>query len=60
VEDDIPSGWRTSSTTSPHTMMNGWTEAEDDALDRARPMQPDADDDEVSLLQSMREWAVAQ
>ncbi|MEV4315159.1 DISARM system SNF2-like helicase DrmD [Actinocrispum sp. NPDC049592] len=34
-------------------------EAEDDALDRARPMQPDADDDEVSLLQSMSEWALA-
>lgn len=34
-------------------------EAEDDALDRARPMQPDPDNDEVSLLQGMREWALA-
>jgi hypothetical protein len=34
-------------------------EAEDDAIDRARPMQPDADDDEISLLRRMREWALA-
>lgn len=33
-------------------------EAEDDALGRARPMQPDADDDEVTLLKRMLDWAV--
>lgn len=34
-------------------------EAEDDALDRTRPMQPDADDAEFLLLERMHEWAVA-
>ncbi|GAA1190196.1 DISARM system SNF2-like helicase DrmD [Prauserella alba] len=34
-------------------------EAEDDALGRTRPMQPDADDDETSLLNRMRDWALA-
>jgi SNF2 family DNA or RNA helicase len=34
-------------------------EAEDDALGRVRPMQPDADDDEVGLLHRMRDWALA-
>ncbi|MFF5992768.1 DISARM system SNF2-like helicase DrmD [Prauserella flavalba] len=33
-------------------------EAEDDALGRARRMQPDADEDEVSLLERMRDWAL--
>lgn len=33
-------------------------EAEDDALGRTRPMQPDADDDETSLLRRMRDWAL--
>ncbi|GAA1937523.1 DISARM system SNF2-like helicase DrmD [Amycolatopsis minnesotensis] len=32
-------------------------EAEDDALGRSRPMQPDADDDEQSLLERMHRWA---
>ncbi|MDA2810655.1 DISARM system SNF2-like helicase DrmD [Nocardiopsis sp. RSe5-2] len=32
-------------------------EAEDDALDRTRPMQPDPDDDETALLERMLEWA---
>lgn len=32
-------------------------EAEDDALDRSRPLQPDADEDEQSLLERMRAWA---
>ncbi len=34
-------------------------EAEDDALNRTRPMQPDADDDEVGLLERMADWADA-
>jgi superfamily II DNA or RNA helicase len=33
-------------------------EAEDDALGQARPMQPDADDDEVGLLKRMHQWAL--
>ncbi|GAA0909936.1 DISARM system SNF2-like helicase DrmD [Virgisporangium aurantiacum] len=32
-------------------------EAEDDALGRARPMQPDANDREIQLLVAMQEWA---
>lgn len=32
-------------------------EAEDDALGRSRPMQPDADKDEQSLLERMHRWA---
>ncbi|MEV6603542.1 DISARM system SNF2-like helicase DrmD [Kutzneria sp. NPDC051319] len=35
-------------------------EAEDDVLGRTRPMQPDADDNEVALLERMRDWALAQ
>src|SRR5690606_13705515 len=34
-------------------------EAEDDALDRARPMQPDPDDDETALLERMLQWAIS-
>jgi superfamily II DNA or RNA helicase len=34
-------------------------EAEDDALGRVRPMQPDASDDEVALLQRMLDWALS-
>ncbi|PRW65225.1 DISARM system SNF2-like helicase DrmD [Actinopolyspora mortivallis] len=34
-------------------------EAEDDVLDRTRPMQPDPADDEIGLLERMREWAVS-
>ncbi|GAB3214030.1 DISARM system SNF2-like helicase DrmD [Marinactinospora endophytica] len=34
-------------------------EAENDALGRARPRQPDADDDEVALLRRMLDWALA-
>jgi len=34
-------------------------EAEDDALGRTRPMQPDATDDEISLLERMEQWALA-
>lgn len=34
-------------------------EAEDDALGRVRPMQPDADEDEESLLRRMLDWALA-
>ena len=34
-------------------------EAEDDALDRTRPMQPDADSDETALLEQMLEWATS-
>ncbi|MGH4026135.1 MAG: DISARM system SNF2-like helicase DrmD [Pseudonocardiaceae bacterium] len=34
-------------------------EAEDDALGRTRPMQPDPDEDEVGLLTRMRDWALA-
>ena len=34
-------------------------EAETDALDRVRPMQPDATDDEISLLERMRDWALS-
>ncbi|MBB4931103.1 superfamily II DNA or RNA helicase [Lipingzhangella halophila] len=34
-------------------------QAEDDALDRTRPLQPDADDDEETLLVRMRDWALA-
>lgn len=33
-------------------------EAEDDVLDRTRSMQPDADDDEHTLLKRMRDWAI--
>ncbi|MGH3719389.1 MAG: DISARM system SNF2-like helicase DrmD [Pseudonocardiaceae bacterium] len=33
-------------------------DAEDDALGRARPMQPDTDGDEVALLQRMLDWAL--
>ncbi|MCP3013130.1 DISARM system SNF2-like helicase DrmD [Nocardiopsis dassonvillei] len=33
-------------------------EAEDDALGRARPLQPDADETEESLLERMRSWAL--
>src|SRR5699024_9209998 len=33
-------------------------EAEDDALDRARPLQPDADETEESLLEQMHTWAL--
>ncbi|WP_160051349.1 DISARM system SNF2-like helicase DrmD [Nocardiopsis sp. FR26] len=33
-------------------------EAEDDALDRARPLQPDADETEESLLERMHAWAL--
>ncbi|SFT97400.1 Superfamily II DNA or RNA helicase, SNF2 family [Actinopolyspora lacussalsi subsp. righensis] len=32
-------------------------DAEDDALDRTRPMQPDPAEDEIGLLERMREWA---
>ncbi|SCL28676.1 SNF2 family N-terminal domain-containing protein [Micromonospora pallida] len=32
-------------------------EAEDDALNRVRPMQPDPTDDETALLQKMLDWA---
>ncbi|MER7165303.1 DISARM system SNF2-like helicase DrmD [Micromonospora sp. NPDC000207] len=32
-------------------------EAEDDALNRVRPMQPDPTDDETGLLTKMRDWA---
>lgn len=35
-------------------------EAEDDALNRMAPMQPDAAEDEESLLRRMLEWAEAQ
>jgi superfamily II DNA or RNA helicase len=35
-------------------------QAEDDALDRTRPMQPDPDSDEIALLERMRDWALAQ
>lgn len=34
-------------------------EAEDDALGRARPMQPDATDEEIALLRRMETWALA-
>ncbi|MUL42053.1 helicase [Streptomonospora sp. PA3] len=34
-------------------------QAEDDALDRTRPLQPDADEDEESLLGRMLDWALA-
>ena len=34
-------------------------EAEDNALNRARPMQPDATDDEIALLEEMERWALA-
>ncbi|GLZ14516.1 helicase SNF2 family protein [Actinomadura sp. NBRC 104425] len=34
-------------------------EAEDDALHRVRPMQPDADERELQLLKQMEEWALA-
>ncbi|NHD16010.1 MULTISPECIES: DISARM system SNF2-like helicase DrmD [unclassified Actinopolyspora] len=34
-------------------------EAEDDALDRTRPLQPDAEQDEVGLLERMEEWALS-
>ncbi|TVT30038.1 helicase [Amycolatopsis rhizosphaerae] len=34
-------------------------EAEDDALGRARPLQPDASDDEITLLERMQRWALA-
>ncbi|NMN97832.1 DISARM system SNF2-like helicase DrmD [Antrihabitans stalactiti] len=34
-------------------------EAEDDAVNRVRPMQPDADDDEFALLRRMLDWALA-
>lgn len=34
-------------------------EAEDDALHRVRPLQPEADDREIELLQQMEEWAIA-
>ncbi|WP_434740286.1 DISARM system SNF2-like helicase DrmD [Micromonospora sp. SH-82] len=34
-------------------------EAEDDALSRVRPMQPDPTDDETSLLTKMLDWAEA-
>ncbi|MEQ4303888.1 DISARM system SNF2-like helicase DrmD [Plantactinospora sp. B6F1] len=33
-------------------------DAEDDALGRARPMQPDATADEVALLERMEQWAL--
>jgi superfamily II DNA or RNA helicase len=33
-------------------------EAEDDVLDRTRGMQPDADDDEHTLLKRMHDWAI--
>jgi superfamily II DNA or RNA helicase len=32
--------------------------AEDDALDRTRPLQPDPEDDEAALLERMEQWAV--
>ena len=32
--------------------------AEDDAIDRTRPMQPDATDNEMELLQQMERWAL--
>lgn len=34
-------------------------EAEDDALGRTRPMQPETDDDENSLLERMHQWALS-
>ncbi len=34
-------------------------EAEDDALGRARPMQPDATGEEIALLEQMERWALA-
>jgi superfamily II DNA or RNA helicase len=34
-------------------------EAEDDALTRARPMQPDASAEEIALLEEMERWALA-
>ncbi|MFD6735595.1 DISARM system SNF2-like helicase DrmD, partial [Micromonospora aurantiaca] len=34
-------------------------EAEDDALGRARPMQPDATAEEIALLEQMEQWALA-
>lgn len=34
-------------------------EAEDDALGRSRPMQPDATADEMALLEKMEQWALA-
>lgn len=37
----------------------GVSQAEDDALGRVRPMQPDAEPDERALLVQMRDWALA-
>jgi superfamily II DNA or RNA helicase len=33
-------------------------QAEDDVLERSRPMQPDADEDELTLLARMERWAL--
>lgn len=59
AEDDIPQWleefWDDVATYDDEQLA----EAEADALDRVRPMQPDPSDDEVSLLEEMRDWALS-
>ncbi|HEX6497778.1 MAG TPA: DISARM system SNF2-like helicase DrmD [Micromonosporaceae bacterium] len=59
VSDDVPEWmdeyWDDVATVDDEQLA----EAEDDALGRVRPMQPDATDDEVALLERMLAWAQA-
>jgi len=58
-EDEIPD-WMEEFFEETATLDDeGVSEAEDDVLGRVRPMQPDADTDERTLLVQMRDWALA-